>query len=731
MNAFRLSLVIVVSLFVAPVGAQLPDPPAASTMDEQLPAGAEVVEGEPLLRGPIHEAYAEPLMLADEEPFIAPKAPPENVEELPPDVKPEGDRVIWIPGYWSWDDERQEYIWVSGVWRNAPVGRSWVSGTWEPGTRGYRWIPGRWTQDGVVIADKLPAPPPSLEHGPTSESLGDDYFWVPGSWRYQANRYVWRPGFWSPCHDSWVWVPDYYVATPGGCVFVPGYWDYALEARGVLFAPYYFDPAVVVRRNVYFSPTVSIDVSSAFFHLWVRPNYGHYYFGDYYDAHYANFGIMPWYRYHTHYRRAYDPLFVHYHWRFGRDNVNLYSHLYHRHRDFQRHIDHRPAHRWDGDRVRGGNNRLSDHGDWRDHAYSLGHDIRYRGRRGGLDHLSTVERREHLRNEVLRTHRDQLRNGQVTQGDRRDAVTPRVIGNRPTRPLASDYRLGTGGRHDQRLGQGDVARSGNERRQDTTSDATRFNPRGVPNQGQLTNPRTNSPAARRVLEQHGIGPQRRGSDANRMAGGNASDRVLIDEWTNRGERPAAAYQPPGLQNRSDRSLRNSASSWGGRGEGRSATEATPPIVRGNDTAVSPPTKEQILSRRSRRDLAAQLQNGPSANGQGIRPLQRDRSANVGATPPAHLVPGNVQRQRPPASRVDSPRAVTPSVLARPQQSNVRGGPVPQMQRPERPRASQMANPAAVGRPQAAASPSRGAIANPTLSRRTMKVVPRDQRRGGE
>lgn len=33
---------------------------------------------------------------------------------LPPDQKPEGDDVAWIPGYWAWDDERNDFLWVSG-----------------------------------------------------------------------------------------------------------------------------------------------------------------------------------------------------------------------------------------------------------------------------------------------------------------------------------------------------------------------------------------------------------------------------------------------------------------------------------------------------------------------------------------------------------------------------------------------------------------------------------------
>src|SRR5262245_50074765 len=75
-----------------------------------------------LARGPVHEAYAKPVSASPEPgPVIATK-PPDSIEELPPDQKPNGDNVQWIPGYWSWGAEAKEYIWVSGFWRDVPPG---------------------------------------------------------------------------------------------------------------------------------------------------------------------------------------------------------------------------------------------------------------------------------------------------------------------------------------------------------------------------------------------------------------------------------------------------------------------------------------------------------------------------------------------------------------------------------------------------------------------------------
>src|SRR5262249_29046772 len=76
------------------------------------PEGVEV-----LARGPVHEAFAEPTEPRPQASPIVTKPPPEPVQEIPPEERPEGDDVEWIPGYWAYDDESQDYLWVSGFWR--------------------------------------------------------------------------------------------------------------------------------------------------------------------------------------------------------------------------------------------------------------------------------------------------------------------------------------------------------------------------------------------------------------------------------------------------------------------------------------------------------------------------------------------------------------------------------------------------------------------------------------
>src|SRR5262245_24029566 len=68
-------------------------------------AAGEREESEPFevqARGPVHEAFAAPVERDPEPGIVVAKQPPEPVPELPPDTKPEGDNVQWIPGYWAW-----------------------------------------------------------------------------------------------------------------------------------------------------------------------------------------------------------------------------------------------------------------------------------------------------------------------------------------------------------------------------------------------------------------------------------------------------------------------------------------------------------------------------------------------------------------------------------------------------------------------------------------------------
>ena len=261
-----------------------------------------------LTRGPVHEAFAETVTFDPEPGIVIPKAPPAAIEELPPDQKPEGANVAWIPGYWGWDDERNDFLWVSGIWRALPPGRQWVPGYWGRSAQGHQWTSGYWADAQASEVEYFPEPPATVEAGPNIAASSADQTWLPGCWIWQQDRYVWRPGFWANVEPDWVWIPAHYVWAPRGYVFVDGYWDYSIARRGVLFAPVYFNNNVYARRGFSYSPRTVIDLGVFANHLFLRPQYQHYYFGDYYATNYRSAGLHPWFSINAG-RFGYDPFY--------------------------------------------------------------------------------------------------------------------------------------------------------------------------------------------------------------------------------------------------------------------------------------------------------------------------------------------------------------------------------------------------------------------------------------
>jgi hypothetical protein len=156
---------------------------------------------------------------------VVPTAPPERIDEQPPDQKPEGDNVQWIAGYWSWDQDRSDYLWVSGTWRLPPPAHQWMPGYWNQVDGGWQWAPGLWMTVDPADAEYLPTPPASVEAGPTGDPPAADSIWSPGCWCWTESRYAWRPGFWVAFQPDWSWVPNHNVWSPRGSFFVDGYWD--------------------------------------------------------------------------------------------------------------------------------------------------------------------------------------------------------------------------------------------------------------------------------------------------------------------------------------------------------------------------------------------------------------------------------------------------------------------------------------------------------------------------
>jgi hypothetical protein len=297
----RLTILAVLgTLLASTVRAQVPPPP---------PGREVAVQYEVQARGPVHEAFA---TIVDGKlaptPVVA-KAPPTPLNEAPPDFKPAGDDVEWIGGYWHWSEDRDDYVWVSGCWRDAPPGRDWLPGQWVRTRAGHHWVSGAWLPEGTTQIALLPQPPDPIEEDagapPTATSL-----YVPGNWVWKDTRYAWRPGQWVEQPAEWVWQPAQYIWTPSGFVFVEGYWDHPLHERGLLYAPAVFPANVVVNRFVYV-PQYVVRPTFLETALFVRALTKHYYFGDYFEPRYQTAGFVPWFDYRTA-RAAFDPIYTHY-----------------------------------------------------------------------------------------------------------------------------------------------------------------------------------------------------------------------------------------------------------------------------------------------------------------------------------------------------------------------------------------------------------------------------------
>jgi len=296
-----------------------PDPPAAAEQP-----GAEVQP-----KGPLHEGFAQPFQLQPEPGPIVPKQPPQPIQEVPPNMKPEGANSQWIPGYWAWDSEKRDYLWISGTYRNAPQGRTYVPGYWTQEGEGWRWVQGYWAPASgpqAPLADAsqyqpqfTPRPPAPLETGPNLPGPPDSIYY-PGYWNYQNNSdFVWRPGFYSQGYANRIWIPPHYVWTPRGYVFVPGYWDYPLADRGLLFAPVTFASNYWNAPGAYYQPWYAVNAGLLLNNLFY--NGPSFYFGNYYGSGYAGLGFRPWYG------GAYSPYLGYYRWA-NRGNAGWYNGLY-------------------------------------------------------------------------------------------------------------------------------------------------------------------------------------------------------------------------------------------------------------------------------------------------------------------------------------------------------------------------------------------------------------------
>ncbi|QEG21541.1 YXWGXW repeat-containing protein [Mariniblastus fucicola] len=310
-----------------------------------IPEVPEVPEDLSILtRGPLHEAFASAHQQDPQSSDLVFKAPPELIDEVPPEYKPEGNNVQWISGYWAWDDSQSDFIWISGIWRDVPPTRRWMPGYWDSEGSGYRWVSGFWTEETQQELGYLPAPPASIDQGPSTVAPSEEYFYVPGNWQFQNNNYRWLAGHWQPVIENWIWVPARYVWTPNGCVYQSGYWDYEFENRGTCFAPVHFTQPIYRTANYSYRPSYAINLNIDFLtHMFVRPRCGHYFYGDWYGSSFNNVSYRPWVSHNSHYRN-YDPLLTYYRCRRSSfdSRYNVVQYLARQHNFYIKNRDYRP-----------------------------------------------------------------------------------------------------------------------------------------------------------------------------------------------------------------------------------------------------------------------------------------------------------------------------------------------------------------------------------------------------
>ncbi|WP_422928053.1 hypothetical protein [Singulisphaera sp. PoT] len=217
-----------------------PPPPPKPASELVKTKEAEAAQETPAANGSVHEALRENQARADQRRYA--KAPPAPNAERPGVDKPD-PRAIWVPGYWAWDVDRDDFSWVGGTWSIPPRGTIWVGGRWLRDADGWYRTPGFWSRrkvadlrPAVAVAATVPADP-ALERdwrrlGPPADRPEDDLgvapspdsFLVNGHYTPAGDRLVWTPGFWAKARPGWDWSPARWVRRADGWAFRKGHW---------------------------------------------------------------------------------------------------------------------------------------------------------------------------------------------------------------------------------------------------------------------------------------------------------------------------------------------------------------------------------------------------------------------------------------------------------------------------------------------------------------------------
>lgn len=322
---------------VAIVGAHAAVSQAQTADRDRRPTRPTTAAFEVRLRGPIHEGFAQPAVLDATDLLLVSKRPPPALREFPPVIRPAAAATLWLPGYWGWDEEQRDFVWVSGVWRLPPPGMRWIPGYWSARDEQFAWTPGFWSPHEASRLSYRARPPayPDDEYKPSAGR--PDRFYIPGYWSTASQGFDWRRGHWSPFHTGWVWMPTRSMPTPVGSLLARGYWDYPLAQRGVLFAP--VSPALGPEKLGTFTPQMALDVGNLSEFLFVWPAYGHYCFGDYFGGAARQRKIEPWFA------APLDPLYTYERWQRSSAQPGWQDSLVRQYRWRQKNAEFRPVRR--------------------------------------------------------------------------------------------------------------------------------------------------------------------------------------------------------------------------------------------------------------------------------------------------------------------------------------------------------------------------------------------------
>ena len=115
------------------------------------------------------------------------------------------------------------------------------------------------------IAITVALAPPELPVYEQPPCPGEDYFWTPGYWAWDADGddYYWVPGTWVPAPEvGYFWTPPYWGWGERGYVFYPGYWGphigfYGGIVYGFGYWGHGYDGGRWYRRHFFYNRSVT------------------------------------------------------------------------------------------------------------------------------------------------------------------------------------------------------------------------------------------------------------------------------------------------------------------------------------------------------------------------------------------------------------------------------------------------------------------------------------------